>query len=355
MSSLQDIEKKYANDIKGLNDFISYIENLFFSLCETKHDLIKVLPTLYSSKTSDVVLKNFDKIRTEICIQKSLIEKEIRSLQEDGGLETEPKTNPCSDTADGDLLLYLNMLIGQGKKDRDKLFDNIQSVLEALCITQGDLIHGERFYELYYNKNEVYKLIDIALNKRVEEQKIRLQRDSESLDSIRESLELFNLNNLMNIYRQCFIQTMSFFDNCVFDLFKYCMKEDYFFWLDKFKNSSIKTHEMAEFNCFEDFRDNHINELLKSCYIKDLLQILRNIDGNIFYENGKDAFSEIQELIGRRNVHIHNNGIVDKAYVEGFNIFGKAEGDVLLIDSDLLQRTQKLTSSVVREIVKKFN
>lgn len=127
-----------------------------------------------------------------------------------------------------------------------------------------------------------------------------------------------------------------------------------FFWLDKFENSKIKTHDMAKFSSFEDFRDSHICDLLKNCYVKDLLQILKNIDDNIFCENGIDIFPEMQELIGRRNVHIHNNGITDRAYIEGFNIYKKVEGEILLIDIDVLQRTQQLSNFIVQEMVKKF-
>lgn len=54
------------------------------------------------------------------------------------------------------------------------------------------------------------------------------------------------------------------------------------------------------------------------------------------------------------NVHIHNNGIADRAYIEGFNIYAKVEGEILLIDVDVLQRTQQLTRVIVEEIVKKF-
>lgn len=354
MSSLKNIQTKYANNVMNINDYISYVEDLFSSLCETKQDLIKVLPTLYNSKTSDDISKNYDKIRAEICKQQNIINVEIKNLKVGVRRDIELGISPYDASADGDLLLYLYMQIERGQTDREVLFSESQSILETLCITKGPLIHGERFYELYDNKDEVFKLIDIALNNSNEEQKLRLQKDYASLDSIYKSIELFNLNNLMNVYRQCFIQTMAYFDNCIFELFECCMKADYFFWLDKFKNSSIKTHDMAEFSTFESFRDSHVSELLKNCYVKDLLQILKNVDGNIFCENGTDIFSEMQELIGRRNVHIHNNGIVDRAYIEGFNIYGKVEGEVLLIDVDVLQRTQQLTSFIVQEVVKKF-
>lgn len=354
MSSLKNIQTKYVNNLMNINDYISYVEDLFSSLCETKQDLIKVLPTLYNSKTSDDISKNYEKIKAEICTQQNLINEEIKKLQRDITRDVEFAISPYDATADGDLLLYLYMQIERGQKDREVLFRESQSILETLCITKGPLIHGERFYELFDNKDEVYKLIDIALNNSNEERKLHLQKDYASLESIYRSIELFNLNNLMNVYRQCFIQTMAYFDNCIFELFEYCMKEDYFFWLDKFKNCSIKTHDMAEFSTFEDFRDSHISELLKNCYVKDLLQILKNMDGNIFYENGTDVFSEIQELIGRRNVHIHNNGIADRAYIEGFNIYGKVEGEILLIDVGVLQRTQQLTRFIVEEVVKKF-
>ena len=89
-------------------------------------------------------------------------------------------------------------------------------------------------------------------------------------------------------------------DNSVFELLKVYMQDDYFYWLDKFKNTSIKTHDMAKFSSFENFRDVHIDELLKSCYVKDLLSIVHGIDATVFEENGVDIYKEIQEAIGRR-------------------------------------------------------
>lgn len=354
MDSLMNSQSKYETNLVNINNYVSYVGDLFFSLCETKQDLIEFLPTLYNSKTIDDISKNYDEIKTELYTKQKLINEEINSLQLDVRRDIELGINPYDATADGDLLLYLYLQIERGQTDREKLFSESQSILEALCITKGPLIHGERFYELYDNEEEVYKLIDIALNNSNAERKLNLQKDCASLDSICRTIELFNLNNLMNVYRQCFIQTMAYFDNCIFELFECCMKKDYFFWLNKFKNSSIKTHDMATFSTFETFRDSHISELLKNCYVKDLLLILKNVDSNIFCENGKDVFSEIQELIGKRNVHIHNNGIVDNSYIEGFNIYGKVEGEVLIIDEEVLQRTQQLTSYIVQEVVKMF-
>lgn len=229
MCSLKDIHTKYVNNLMNINNYISCLEDLFASLCKTKQDLIKVLPTLYNSKNIDDVSNNYDKIKIEICKHQNLIRKEIENLQINIKSDIEPTSSPYSATADGDLLLYLYMQIKQGKTDREELFSEIQLILEVLCITKGPLVHGERFYELYDNKDEVYKLIDAALNNNIEERKLHLQKDYTSLDSIYKSIELFNLNNLMNVYRQCFIQTMAYFDNCVFELFECCMKANYFF------------------------------------------------------------------------------------------------------------------------------
>lgn len=248
------------------------------------------------------------------------------------------------------MLLYFYTEIAKENKDREELFKSSQSVLEALCITKGPLIHGDRFYELYDNSELVYRLIDIALNNSAYREKIKLKKKLETINQIEKSIGLFDLGALMNIYRQCFIQVMSYFDNSVFELLKVYMQDDYFYWLDKFKNTSIKTHDMAKFSSFEDFRDEHIDEMLKSCYVKDLLSIVHGIDSTIFEENVVDIYKKIQESLGRRNVHIHNNGKADKAYIDGFNIYGLQKGDFLTIDENAVCRIQALTRMIINNM-----
>ncbi len=350
--SKEIIRDNYYNDMDAINKYMETVKLLLFSLCNTKDDLIVELPVLYRSIGSGNLSDNYNDIRIEIEQLREKINKEINMILVDN--EGDYEISPDDPTADGDLLLYFYTEIAKGNKDREELFKSSQSVLEVLCNTKGPLIHGDRFYELYDNSELVYRLIDIAINNNAYREKIKLKKKLETINQIEKSIDLFDLSALMNIYRQCFLQIMSYFDNSVFELLKVYMQDDYFYWLDKFKNTSIKTHDMAKFSSFEDFRDEHIDELLKSCYVKDLLSIVHGIDFTVFEENGADIFKEIQEAIGRRNVHIHNNGIADKAYIDGFNIYGLQKGDFLTIDELVVRRIQALTRMIINNLSEGF-
>lgn len=350
---LLDIQSEFISEIQTVNDYIAQVCNLFYDMCESRDGLIKILPRLYSAIKNKSISNDYSAIRNELHDHIGDTNIQLTRIQSET-MDTEMDINPDDPTADGDLLLFLCAEVKKGEKNRASLFRQAKGVLEALCITRGPLIHGERFYELDENDDEVYHLVDIALKNEQEMIRIRLERDINVSKNIQKSIELFNLDNLLNIYRQSFIQVMSYFDTCIFSLIDQCMKRDFFFWLSKFENSSLKTHDIAKYTSFDEFRDEQIRAMLKKCYVKDLLYIIRGIDSNIFVINGNDAYAEIQELIGRRNTHVHNKGIVDYAYFDKFNIYHYDLGTYLCIDEDYFKRTQYLAKEVVNAIVSRF-
>ncbi len=350
---LIDIQANFNSELQTANDYIEQVCRLFYEMCESKDNLIKALPILYSAIKSKTIPNHYSSVVNELsaCIQNA---KEQLSAVQSGMKDTEIDISPHDPTADGDLLLYLCSEVSKGEKNRDTLFQTAKGILEALCITKGPLIHGERYYELDDKDDEVYHLVDIALKNEQDLLRIRLERDIASSENILHAVELFNLNNLLNIYRQGFIQVMSYFDTCVFSLVEECMKNDFFFWLDKFDNISIKTHDIAKCSSFDEFRDGQIHSMLKKCYMKDLLSILHSIDSKMFEVNGTDIYAELQEMIGCRNAHIHNKGIVDQAYLDKFNIYSHSLNDYLTINQDYLNRAQTIISELINAIVSKF-
>ena len=54
--------------------------------------------------------------------------------------------------------------------------------------------------------------------------------------------------------------------------------------------------------------------------------------------------------IGRRNVHVHNNGIVDQMYLEKFNLYGATQGEYLKINKEYFDNATTLTMKVVTSI-----
>ena len=129
------------------------------------------------------------------------------------------------------------------------------------------------------------------------------------------------------------------------------MYESKFFeWLSYFDNVNIKTHDIANCNDFDSFKNAQVEAFLKKCYVKDLLNILRNRFDGIFTIKGTDIYPVIQEMIGRRNVHIHHNGIADHMYMINFNTHKASTEDYLEINKELLEHAVDLTKKVVSSI-----
>jgi hypothetical protein len=84
--------------------------------------------------------------------------------------------------------------------------------------------------------------------------------------------------------------------------------------------------------------------------VKDLLNILHTRFKGIFTINGVDAFPTLQEMIGRRNVHIHHNGITDQMYLDNFNIYSASSGDYLKINKEYFENAVDLTTKIVSSI-----
>ena len=352
MTSLEDIGNKYLKDMTETSKYMESVKQMFLSLCYTfdGHDELPVL--LQAILTYDFTT-NYQSLVNELTSLQETIQKRIMELGESENSNS--GLSPFDGSMEGDLLLCIHIEISKGNRDREALFQACQGIIEAWNFTKGSLIYGDEVAQLSDNKDLVYSLIDVSLKDASYREKVMLQKRLISLSKLIICLELFDTQASVNVYRQSFIQTMAFFDTCIFDLFRTCMKKDYFSWLKYFKNSTIKTQEMSERSSFEDFLNWHIDELLRGCYVKDLLNILKCIDPTIFDDNGKDTFAEVQETIARRNAHLHNNGIVDGVYTSNFNIYNLQEGDYLAIDSAWVEKVQKLTQNVVNNIVTKFS
>lgn len=321
---LNGIRDKYRANLTQIKEYIRYIESYFLSTIKMNAHLDEVSPTFFENQTIDNICTNLVQIRAEMITHSNSLQSEIDSIQilED----VDDQTTLRDSTPDGDVLLYLVSEIHKGNSDKDKLFSDVMSFLEVMCITKGDLIGGGRFHELYDQPKYVKRLIDIAFNDENIRKYSSLQKEILQISNSIKALDLFDSTNHMNIYRQSFIQEMAFFDSCVFEIAKICMEDNFFDWLLVFANKNLKTHDIAKYSSFDDFQSAYIQETLKACYVKDIIHILHDKDKAIFELNGQDIYSEIREAINRRNVHIHHNGEADEMYIGEFNVFSASLG-----------------------------
>ena len=273
---------------------------------------------------------------------------EIRSLN----IKDANPNEPCSEdpSPEGDVILSIITDIRKGEYNPVILFHNAMSTITAMCMMKSDLDGFEQYTYLYDNPSRVHKLVELAIEEETRSRRESLIKENSYINKSANSLELFNSNNHINIYKQNFIQVMAYFDSCIFSMVRTCMEHDFFKWLAYFENVNIKTHELAACDDFESFKVKQIEASLKKCYVKDLLNILHDKFNGVFNVNGIDMYSKLQEMIGRRNVHIHNNGIVDEKYLEKFNIYGATLGQYLTITKDYFNSIIEITRQVVMSI-----
>lgn len=241
---------------------------------------------------------------------------------------------------EGELVSFIYELINSGTDDRDGIMSELSNELESLCIMKGENIGGEFYLDLYDNKEKVYEYIDFTLkayhNNTIYQNKEKLQE----LKNIEKLFRLIDTKNNINIYRQAFIQLVALFDAFVFDIIRIHFLNNFFVWLKLFENDTVKLHDIAECNTFDDFENSIVGKKLKSVYLKDLMNILKNHNPDLFIMDGESKYVNFIEMINRRNCHIHNNGVVDNSYLgisknnekPAYNIYGFGLGSYAEIE-----------------------
>ena len=345
---LEDTKNRYTKSFNEVQSYISYIERFFLSSILNDDDANAMSQTLVKDSSISSIQKNYSLIEQEIKYYIKQKQTEYDTIGID--IITDNITNSDAPTPDGDIVLFLCQKIRDGKREKQTLIKEAKSIAETLSIIKGDLIDGERFCAINDSPELIEHLVDSAL---AEEDLYLKNKTLAKIDYAEDSLNavrLFDLNNPMNIYRQSFIQIMTFFDSTVFEVAEICMSHNFFTWLKHFDNINIKTHDLAAQGSFERFQTTQIRQFLKNCYVKDLVTIFHQIDPNLFLYDGEDSFKTIREMINRRNAHIHNNGVADNTYIEEFNIFGANIGDFLVIDRKYLTDVGNITNKFIRNI-----
>lgn len=163
----------------------------------------------------------------------------------------------------------------------------------------------------------------------------------------------------INVLRQGFILLMTIFDAAIFDLARLKFTRNFFSMLEIFaRDESVKYKAIASMKSFEEFRDRTIEEQLKKRYLKDILLMLNKAGVAYFDASVGDSFGHLIELVLRRNVHIHNRGVVGERYFERgqasqpprYNIYGLSLGDTAPIDELYWKRSIRLCSGCVARV-----
>jgi hypothetical protein len=162
----------------------------------------------------------------------------------------------------------------------------------------------------------------------------------------------------INVLRQGFILLMTAFDAAVFDLVRVAFTRDFFGLIGTFgRQERVSLQTLARYGSFDAVRDEIIEEQLKARYLKDLLFVLESLEVRCVDEASGERFVELVELVMRRNVHVHNRGVVDERYLERdhqgtprFNIYNLVLGSVAAIDEPYWEQANRLCRHCVENI-----
>jgi hypothetical protein len=157
----------------------------------------------------------------------------------------------------------------------------------------------------------------------------------------------------INVQRQGFILLMTAFDAAIFDLVRVALRRDFFGLVAAFgKQDKLTLLDLGGAGSWGALRDQIIEEQLKKRYVKDLLYLLREQwDVAGMEQVAGEKFERLIELVLRRNIHVHNRGVVDKRYLdEGKNIDRLNHGDVAVIDEAYWQLANRACRGCVERV-----
>lgn len=154
----------------------------------------------------------------------------------------------------------------------------------------------------------------------------------------------------LGVMRQAFIAMMASFDAAVLDLVRAALNKDFFRLIAKTEKKL--TIELGSVASWEELQDSFVDAQLRKHYTAGWLRIL-NYNWGVLGDKPEKAFrySRITEQIQRRNVHLHNRGLVDERYTDGVNPDDLAIGDFAKIDDEYWQQACTLNERLLRHIV----
>lgn len=201
-------------------------------------------------------------------------------------------------------------------------------------VNEANEIAGETFYD--FSNDKLKEILSVSQTIYKLRKNLDLSLEDEKLDLLKTTIALIDVSSNSNIFRQTFINIFSLFDAFVFD----CVK--LFFFnnpneLNNFFNNKelikIGVEEIVSFNNIEELKNNIIQKQFEGRYLSDILLRLKGYNKTVF---DNIDFPNFMEMVSRRNIHIHNKGIVDDKYCENYNIYKFKKGDFAYINNDYL-------------------
>lgn len=201
-------------------------------------------------------------------------------------------------------------------------------------INETNKINEDEFYNFSPDKlKEILSVSETIFKLRKNN---TLSIEDEKLELLKTTIALIDISSNSNIYRQTFINIFSLFDAYVFDCVKLFFSKNPI-ELNKFFNNKelmkIGVDEIVSFDKIDDLKNDIIQKQFEGRYLSDILLRLKGYNKTVF---DNIDFPNLMEMVSRRNIHIHNKGIVDDKYSEKYNIYGLKKGDFAFVYNNYL-------------------
>lgn len=198
------------------------------------------------------------------------------------------------------------------------------------------------------NRDELQKEVNGELNKLLRKHNITLSEFNEKvkeeiasdtklaikLNTLQEKMD-FYLKALQQIYLNSLENTICSFENFVANVFIVFYSKN----SSALNNKSIKFEYINDSSSLEEARNIFIKNEVEELMRKSIKDIFTNISQelNIKLDYYKKHSLQILEAFYRRNIFVHNNGVVNKTYITlSKNPYGLSEGDLAQITEDYI-------------------
>ena len=101
----------------------------------------------------------------------------------------------------------------------------------------------------------------------------------------------------------------------------------------------------------EALKSDYVEQKFDGKYIKQILVQIKNKYPNVL--EGIE-YKNIMEMVNRRNIHIHNQGVADARYIENFNIFGLEINDYAQISKQYFLNAVAILKKIIQNIESEF-
>ena len=174
------------------------------------------------------------------------------------------------------------------------------------------------------------------------------------LSKIQAGINAIDARSKLNLFRQSFILTVALFDALFSDTLEQIISRNFMEFINANKKYvQNKIGGLFGYSTFELFRETTTSDIIDNSPIRLLIKMLYNFKKNYFVVDGNDIFSDITEILARRNIHLHRKGIADKGYFEQTTCgtYSVNDGDYLQINHTYYIRAYEILNAFMNNLI----